>query len=397
MPVLTDAPPADSVAVLALRTFRWSDWRLIWAAGGLCWLIVAVPQILWALPLSGKTLVAYYFVSTRARVLEYIAVFLTAICAYRAAMALGWPDTLPARSRTVLINAVLAFAVAFSSRVSGGLVTGFVDGHVADMWDTLGTFTRIWDAAAWSTPLCFFLPPYLMGLGAMALVKLAERHQREAVFAARLSADYAEARLSILSAQLQPHFLFNSLHAVTRLIDESPADAATMLARLGDFLRHALDASHTPWVNVATELGGLEAYLEVQRVRFSDKLTVSVDVSPAVAELSVPSLLLQPLAENAIEHGRATHGKPLVVRVAATIVADRLIFAISNGGPALAAPLRPRDYGRGLANVELRLRAAYGNEARLTVSPGDRGGTVATLNLPAQRHTERPTHPRLEP
>ncbi|HEV2267985.1 MAG TPA: histidine kinase [Steroidobacteraceae bacterium] len=393
--LLTEAAPADSTRVLALRSFKWSDWRVIWVAGGLCWLIAAVSQVLWALPLSGKTLLGkYYFISSDARLLQYLLVFLLAGFAYRAAMAIGWPGPLPARARVVLINALLALAVALSSRLAAGLVERFVDGNVADMWDTFTDLKHILSAEVWGNPLCFFLSPYLMGLGAIALVKLAERNQREAVLATRLSADYAEARLSMLSAQLQPHFLFNSLHAITRLIDESPAEAATMVARLGDFLRHALETSRTPWVNVATELSGLEAYLEVQRVRYSDHLTVSFDVSSAVLGLSVPSLLLQPLAENAIEHGRAV-GKSLVVRVAAMISADRLRFVISNGGPPLAAPLLPGDYCLGLSNVELRLHAAYGDEARLTVGPDDQGGTVATLDLPARRHAQMTAHARL--
>lgn len=395
--LVTEAPPADPTAVLALRGFKWSDWRLIWVAGGLCWLLAAVSQVLWALPLSGKTLLGkYYFISSEARLLQYLTVFLVAVFAYRVAIAIGWPGALPARARTVLINALLALAVALSSRVAAALVERFVDGNIADMWDTFADLRQFWSAEVWGNPLCFFLSPYLMGLGAIALVKLAERNQREAVLATRLSADYAEARLSMLSAQLQPHFLFNSLHAITRLIDESPAEAATMVARLGDFLRHALETSRTPWVNVATELSGLEAYLAVQRVRYSDHLTVSFDVSPAVLGLFVPSLLLQPLTENAIEHGRAA-GKPLVVRVAAMIVADRLQFVISNGGPPLAAPLLPDDYGHGLSNVDLRLHAAYGSEARLTVGPDNQGGTVAILDLPARRHAQSAARARLRP
>lgn len=384
--------------LLPLRNFKWTDWRLIWVAGGLCWLIAAATNVLWAMPLSGKTFGNMYFMSTSARVIRYVTVFLVAVCAYRVAIAIGWADTLPGRARATLINTLLALTVALSSTVAGGLVTGLIDGRVAGsagMWDILSSGKRLWGLAAWGTPLCFFLPPYLMGLGAIALVKLAGRNQREAILAAQLSADYAEARLSMLSAQLQPHFLFNSLHAIIRLIDESPADAATMLARLGDFLRHALETSRTPWVKVATELEGLEAYLEIQRVRFSEQLTVMFDVTPAAAELAVPSLLLQPLAENAVEHGRAVRGKPLVVRVGARIVADRLQFVISNGGPPLDGPLLPRDYGRGLSNVDLRLRAAYGSEAQLTVGPDQHGGTVAILNLPARRHPDATTHASL--
>src|SRR5207253_1538942 len=132
-------------------------------------------------------------------------------------------------------------------RSVGGLcwVAGSVDGHWVDMHDTLDAWaspSAEWDF--WTTSLRFFLPPYVLGLCAIALVLVARRHHREAVRAAELASAYAAARMAMLSAQLQPHFLFNSLHAISVLIDDSPRQAATMLARLGDFLRHALESSH---------------------------------------------------------------------------------------------------------------------------------------------------------
>jgi hypothetical protein len=343
--------------------------------------------VLWGLPLSGRTLDgAYYFMSTPARILDYMVVFPIAVCAYRLTLAVGWKEGFTTRVRIVLVDVLLALSVVLSSRIAGAMVIGFVDGHTADMWDTLAELWRLWYVGLWGSALCFFLSPYLMGLGAIALVKVTERSQREAMLATRLSAAYAEAQLSALSAQLQPHFLFNSLHAITRLIEESPADAATMVARLGDFLRHALETSHTPWVSVATELAGLEAYLEVQRARFSEQLTVTLDVSSAALELSVPSLLLQPLAENAIEHGRGVGGEPLVLRVIVEVVAEHLRFVVFNSGPRLTAQLLAREYGCGLSNVALRLNAAYGGAARLAVGPDEQGNTAAILSLPVRRH-----------
>src|SRR5207248_3643601 len=124
----------------------------------------------------------------------------------------------------------------------------------------------------WVAPLRFFLPPYILGLFAIALVLTARRHHREALRAAELASAYAAARMAMLSAQLQPHFLFNALHAVSTLIEDSPRQAASMLTRLGDFLRHALESSHWPWVDLATELAGLEAYLAIRRPPFPVRL-----------------------------------------------------------------------------------------------------------------------------
>jgi two-component system LytT family sensor kinase len=188
--------------------------------------------------------------------------------------------------------------------------------------------------------------------------------------------------MAMLSAQLQPHFLFNSLHAISVLVDESPRQASAMLARLGDFLRHALESSHRPWVDVATELAGLEAYLAVQQMRFSDGLRIAIDASPESLGACVPALLLQPLAENAIEHGRDDSGAILYLRVATFVIAERLCIVVNNSSPQLSADLPPQRYGHGLANVELRLRAAYGDDATLTVGPDPQGGTSAFLDLP---------------
>jgi two-component system, LytTR family, sensor kinase len=243
-------------------------------------------------------------------------------------------------------------------------------------------------ADPWAAPLRFYLPPYVLGLCAIALVMTARRHQREALRSAELVNAYTAARLAMLSAQLQPHFLFNSLHAIMGLVDESPRQASLMLARLGDFLRHALETSRSPWVAVATELEGLEAYLAVQEVRFFGRLNIAIEASPQALNLYVPSLLLQPLAENAIEHGRDACGPALQVRIAATVSGERLWIAVHNSSPQLPVELSPASYGRGLQNVALRLRAAYGEDARLTVGPDPKGGTTASLDLPVRYRVE---------
>jgi Histidine kinase len=363
-------------------------WSVILGVGGLCWLVVTGTALLWMLPASGTTMSGVYVITTEARAVQHLLVFLAAAVGYRVAIALGWPDRAWERVRVAVINTLLALIVVSFSQIALALAARFVDRHTLDMYETLDSwapFSPRWES--WAMPLRFFLPPYVLGLCAIALVLLAHRHHREALRAADLASAYAAARMAMLSAQLQPHFLFNSLHAISVLIDDSPRQAAIMLARLGDFLRHALESSHWPWVDVATELAGLEAYLAVQQTRFSDRLSIAIDASPETLSVCVPSLLLQPLAENAVEHGRNEGGPALRVRVAATLKGERLRIAVSNSSPRLAAQLSPGDYGHGLSNVNLRLRAAYGGEARLTVGPDEHGGTSAVLDLPL-RHME---------
>jgi hypothetical protein len=358
-------------------------WRVIWQVGGLCWLVVTGTALLWMLPASGTMMSGMYVITSQARAMQHLLVFLAAALAYRLAIALGWPDSVWGRVRVAAINTLLALAVVSFSQIALALAAGLIDRHTVEMHDTLDSwapFSPRWES--WAMPLRFFLPPYVLGLCAIALVLVTHRHHREALRAARLASAYEGARMAMLSAQLQPHFLFNALHAVSVLIDDSPRQAATMLARLGDFLRHVLESSHWPWVDVATELAGLDAYLAVQQTRFSDQLSIEIDASPEALGVYVPSLLLQPLAENAIEHGRGEGGPTLRVRVATWVRDGRLGIAVSNSSPRLARPLSSGDFGHGLRNVELRLRAAYGRDAHLSVGPDAHGGTSAVLDLP---------------
>jgi hypothetical protein len=365
-------------------------WSVILGIGGLCWLVVACTALLWLLPWSGTTTSSGdYVITTAARAVQEALVFLVAVGAYRIALAIGWPVGAVARSRVVIINILLALGIAAWSEVALALVAGFVDGHMADMHDAFAAMTGMMtDLKLAAGPLQMFLPPYVLGLCAIALVRVTEWQQREALRTAELARACAAARMAMLSAQLQPHFLFNALHAAVGLIDDNPRQASTMLVRLGDFLRHALETSRSPWVDVATELAGLEAYLAVQQTRFADHLNIAIDASPESLGVYLPAMLLQPLAENAIEHGRKEGARALELRVAASVSAQNLCIVVNNSSPRLAADLTPADYGHGLANVDQRLRAAYGEEAHLAVGPDQQGGTTAILVLPVRRRPD---------
>jgi len=362
-------------------------WGLIWKVSGPIWLVTTVTAVLWALPWAGTRIMSGEYAPTSgARVVEHAGVFLSAAVAYRIAIAIGWPRTLWTRIRVVATNILLAGWVLLCAEIAVPLSAGIIDGHITDMNESLQGLPQLFlHLPVWANWLRFFLPPYVLGLFAIALAVMLDRHHREVLRGAELARAYAEARMSALSAQLQPHFLFNSLHATMGLINESPSQASVMLARLGDFLRYALETSHSPWVDVATELAGLNSYLAVQQTRFSDRLNIAIDASPDTLDLYVPSLMLQPLAENAIEHGRSEIGPELQVRVVVALAGERLRVTIHNSRPQLAADLSPTRYGRGLANVSLRLRAAYGDDARLIIGPDVQGGTTATLDLPARR------------
>jgi len=225
----------------------------------------------------------------------------------------------------------------------------------------------------------------------------ARRREREsaelAVRAARLEAGLAEARLSVLGSQLNPHFLFNALNAVSAFTERDPATARHLMAQLGGLLRASLDHAARPEVTLREELAFLDAYLDIERARFEDRLTVTVAIDEGAAEARVPAFLLQPLVENAIKHGitqRATSGSVDVdVRVATDGDAGALLrVRVRDDGVGLPPGWRIDSHGGvGLRNVAARLDALYAERHRFRVGPAAGGGVLVEIDLPFQRAT----------
>lgn len=362
-----------------------TTWTLILLAGGAGWLVVAGTAMLWLWPMSGKVVGDQYYLSSPARAAQHLMVFGLSALAYRIAYWRHAPEFRSQPLGFVLMHVALAFSVVRLAPFAAGLAAGLVDLRLEDLRDT-AAFWRPFgpDFGSWLLPLQFFLPPYLLGLALIAAVRYARDYHRESLRSASLAAAYAEARMAMLTAQLQPHFLFNAMHAISELIHECPERANAMLARLADFLRVAIESSKQPWVSVATELAGVETYLAIQQVRFRDQLAISLQVDPAAAAFDMLPLLVQPLAENAVEHGRSALPGTLQVSIAARIAGGQLLIEVHNDAPRLAAPLTPEHFGVGLANVSARLAAAYGAAATLWVGPGGQGGTLARLALPVR-------------
>ena len=365
---------------------RGVTWVVILLAGGAGWLVVTITVILWMWPMAGRVVGDTYYLSSPARLVQHLLVFALSAAAYRVAFARSRPDFRTRPLRFIALDLALAATVILLAPLAAGIASGVMDRRYQDLRDSL-TYWRSFMPVMSSllNPMQFFLPPYLLGLALIGLVQMARDYHAESLRSARLWAAYSEARLTMLSAQLQPHFLFNALHAIAELVDQNPKRATVMLARLGDFLRHALESSKQPWVSVAIEIAGLEAYLAVQQARYSDRLTVHMSIEPAAASLDIPSMLLQPLAENAVEHGRCGPSSVLAVNVAVTLDGPLMRITVSNSTPPLPQVLTPDRYGTGLSNVLSRLRAAYGADASLVVGPDLRGGTAATLVVPAKR------------
>jgi signal transduction histidine kinase len=254
---------------------------------------------------------------------------------------------------------------------------------------------------SWLTFVAMRYPGELLVYGAIAgalvardYAAQARRREREAaalgVRAARLEAGLAEARLHALGSQLHPHFLFNALNAVSAYTDRDPGTARRLMAQLGQLLRASLDHAARPEVTLAEELAFLDAYLDIERARFEDRLTVTVRADEAALDALVPSFVLQPLVENAIKHGitsRAAAGRVDVdARVSVSGAGpenDRLVVRVRDDGVGLPAGWRLHEHGGvGLSNAVARLDALYPGCHRFRVAPASGGGVLVCVELP---------------
>ncbi len=226
---------------------------------------------------------------------------------------------------------------------------------------------------------------YIMLLSVAHAAEFRRRDQARALGAARLEAALALARLNALRMQLEPHFLFNALNSISSLVRRDPDGAERMLARLGDFLRLTLDDSMPQEVELRQELTFLERYLDIERVRFCDRLSVVLDVPADLLDARVPYLILQPLVENAIRHGLARRAGPGVISVRATRHDTRLVLEVEDDGPGFSSDVPLAKLGVGLANMRARLRQLHGEAARLAAESRAEQGARVTITLPWER------------
>jgi two-component sensor histidine kinase len=229
---------------------------------------------------------------------------------------------------------------------------------------------------------------YVLLLGIAHAVLYYGRYRERERAAERLAASLTEARLQALKMQLQPHFLFNTLNAISALIPAEAKPARRMVARLGDLLRIALEHEATQEVTLREELAFLRPYLEIEQARLEDRLTVVMEIAPETLDARVPHLLLQPLVENAIRHGIAPRIEPGRVEISATRGADDrfLHLEVRDDGPGVDRDDQARTRkGVGLANIQSRLEQLYDGEHRFELANHPEGGAVVRIALPFRR------------
>jgi two-component system LytT family sensor kinase len=245
-----------------------------------------------------------------------------------------------------------------------------------------GPFTDQWRSRIYLR-LVISLIVYALMMTITFVMESKQRIARQQTEAARLNEQLSKAELSALRRQMEPHFMFNTLNAIAGLIRDNRSDAAiSMIVGLSEFLRRAADDSNRPQVTLVEEVEYLQRYLDIQKVRFAERLQVSVDVPPELLPLQVPNLILQPLVENAIKHGIAKRAEGGAIRVTASHCNGYLSLRVYNDGPCLPADWATTRGGIGLSNLRTRLQILFGAGFELNLRNPDTGGVEVLVSLP---------------
>ncbi|MGO9513606.1 MAG: sensor histidine kinase [Steroidobacteraceae bacterium] len=332
----------------------------------LFWLYVAVSNVVYAYGM--RTGIAHMtnvplFAPWEARLLQHLLLLPFLLISYWASLRIQWRPLLVAIPLQVILGAVFA-ALAYPAMIVGEVAcgdTGFHHIASSHMSNAEPGWTSLWLAS-----FVNFLPAYGFGLALMTGLALYTRFRNSELKRAALEREWSAARLAALRMQLSPHTLFNLLHTIRGYIEWDPKGAQAMVVQLGDLLRRLLNAGERDYSRLADELQFVRLYLELQQRRFADRLTVILPSAGDVFDTWVPSLILQPLVENAVEHGLADHQGPVVVRVTAQRANEVLKLRVTN---TVAADKAFGADGIGLNNVRERLAVQFEGRASLTAGP----------------------------
>jgi two-component system LytT family sensor kinase len=252
----------------------------------------------------------------------------------------------------------------------------------------------------------FVIGNFSEGIGIYLLIALTSyaysyysRYREGQLRTLQLEAQLSHAQLQALKMQLHPHFLFNTLHSISALLNKDIEAARKMITRLGDFLRLTLENSGSQEVTLQQEMEFLTCYLEIERIRFQNRLVTCMDLGEQTLAAKVPNLILQPIVENAIRHGIAPRSTPGVIEIAAKQVGGRLRIQVRDNGPGLPEHRTSQNQfkkGLGLANTETRLKQLYGADHLFDLSNDPAGGLLVTLEIPFHTSGSAPSQSEID-
>jgi Histidine kinase len=345
------------------------------------WLYVTISDVLYAYSLRmglSQDSTMSVFAKWDARVLQHVLLLPFLFVSYWASLRVQWrPALIAIPIQTVL--AVVFAAIAYPAMIAANVAFGEPGWqqrameHMEHPFLTDHTFLSLWLASFMG-----ILPAYGFGLALVTGLALYTRFQNSELHVAALEREWSSARLAALRMQLSPHTLFNLLHTIRGQIEWDPKGAQSMVVQLADLLRRLLNAGEQDFSRLTDELQFVRLYLELQQRRFSDRLTVVLPEARQIFAVWVPSLILQPLVENAVVHGLAGHQGPVIVTLSVRTTNDTLILRVTNT-VACAATISVS--GIGLKNVRERLSVQFNSRGTLTAGPED-GLWVSEITMP---------------
>ncbi|HEY7461750.1 MAG TPA: histidine kinase [Gemmatimonadota bacterium] len=284
----------------------------------------------------------------------------------------GWPRTLLAHGLAILV--VLPVDIGSFLLMNEFLFHAIVWNGNPPLWEKFVRLT--------AESFGFSIYYYLGVVGICHALDYYDGMRERELSASQLEARLSEARLQLLRTQLQPHFLFNTLHTISALLHEDARAADRMISRLSDLLRLTLDKSEEQEVTLREELEFLDPYVAIERTRFNDRLTVIEDIAPEALDARVPSMLLQPLVENAVRHGIGARSGAGRIEIRARRDNGRLALEVRDDGNGLPNGRQGVQTGVGLGNTRARLRQLYGEDHRFELADAPGGGLKVTIEIP---------------
>ncbi len=279
-------------------------------------------------------------------------------------------------SRHILVHLIASTLIALAYALLRALVAQAQTWLIGDY----ASFPQVAEPLLFKTYLFNFIVYWVILAVAQAADYYRKYHERE-LATLELERSLSEARLQALQTQLNPHFLFNAMNSISALMHSDVDAADSMLARLSELLRLTLKSDGAQTIPLTQELEILERYLDIERVRFGDRLTIETRISPATLNCHVPSLILQPVVENSLRHGIAPYAKPGHLLIVSELIDGFLRITISDNGGGLPPNLKQ---GIGLSNTIARLSEIYGDRQSFSITNTiDAPGTTAVLSLPA--------------
>lgn len=318
------------------------------------------------------------FAAWDARVLQHVLLLPFLLVSFWASLRVQWRPLLIAVPLQVILGSVFA-AIAYPAMILSNMAVGSPEWHehaidrMTNPFFRDPTFLSLWVASFVS-----FLPAYGFGLALVTGLALYTRFQNSELHVAALEREWHAARLAALRMQLSPHTLFNLLHTIRGHIEWDPKGAQSMVVQLADLLRRLLNAGECDFTRLADEIQFVELYLGLQQRRFADRLTVVLPGAHEILDVWVPSLILQPLVENAVVHGLTGHEGPVEVRIAVRAGQETLILRVSN---TIARDKAFGAEGIGINNVRERLAVQF--EGRAVLRAGPQGSRwISEISMP---------------